>query len=75
MSMLRTLEGVVCNEISGSLYAFPSIKLPRKAVEAAKVRRLKVLHYIPIKSSPHFVPCSQHFYIDIFATDLDFVLA
>ncbi|XP_074618205.1 alanine aminotransferase 2-like [Acropora palmata] len=36
VSMLRTLEGVVCNEISGSLYAFPSIKLPRKAVEAAK---------------------------------------
>ena len=41
MSMLRTLEGVVCNEIKGSLYAFPSIKLPRKAVEAAKVRRFE----------------------------------
>ena len=41
VSMLRTLEGVVCNEINGSLYAFPSIKLPRKAVEAAKVRRFE----------------------------------
>jgi len=37
VSMLRTLEGVVCNEMNGSLYAFPSIKLPRKAVEAAKL--------------------------------------
>ncbi|XP_015766697.1 PREDICTED: alanine aminotransferase 2-like [Acropora digitifera] len=34
--MLRTLEGVVCNEIKGSLYAFPRIKFTRKAVEAAK---------------------------------------
>ena len=41
VSMLRSLEGVVCNEINGSLYAFPSIKLPRKAVEAAKVRRFE----------------------------------
>ena len=41
VSMLRTLEGVVCNEINGSLYVFPSIKLPRKAVEAAKVRRFE----------------------------------
>ena len=41
MSMLRSLEGVVCNEINGSLYAFPSIMLPRKAVEAAKVRRFE----------------------------------
>ena len=38
VSMLRSLEGVVCKEINGSLYAFPSIKLPRKAAEAAKVR-------------------------------------
>ncbi|XP_015759566.1 PREDICTED: alanine aminotransferase 2-like [Acropora digitifera] len=37
VSMLRSLEGVVCKEINASLYAFPSIKLPRKAVEAAKV--------------------------------------
>ncbi|XP_015766691.1 PREDICTED: alanine aminotransferase 2-like isoform X2 [Acropora digitifera] len=37
VSMLRTLEGVVCNEINGSLYAFPSIKLPRKAIEAANL--------------------------------------
>ena len=41
VSMLRTLEGVVCNEINGSLYAFPSIKLPRKAIEAANVRRFE----------------------------------
>ena len=41
VSMLRSLEGVVCKEINASLYAFPSIKLPRKAVEAAKVRRFE----------------------------------
>ena len=36
-SMLNSLEGVLCKEINGALYGFPSIKLPRKAIEAAKV--------------------------------------
>lgn len=35
-SMLNSLEGVLCKEINGALYGFPSIKLPRKAIEAAK---------------------------------------
>jgi len=30
------LEGVSCNTVEGALYAFPSVKLPQKAVEAAK---------------------------------------
>jgi aspartate/methionine/tyrosine aminotransferase len=30
------LEGVVCNESEGALYAFPKISIPAKAVEAAK---------------------------------------
>lgn len=34
--MLNSLEGVLCKEINGALYGFPSIKLPRKAIEAAK---------------------------------------
>mmetsp|Transcript_27307 Transcript_27307/g.37998 ORF Transcript_27307/g.37998 Transcript_27307/m.37998 type:complete len:497 (-) Transcript_27307:409-1899(-) len=33
---LNALEGVTCNAVEGALYAFPSIKLPAKAVEAAK---------------------------------------
>ena len=37
-SMLNSLEGVTCCEVTGSLYAFPRIKLPRKAIEAEKVR-------------------------------------
>ena len=37
-SMLNSLEGVTCNDVTGSLYAFPRIKLPQKIIEAAKVR-------------------------------------
>jgi len=33
---LNSLEGVSCNLVEGALYAFPSIKLPEKAIEAAK---------------------------------------
>lgn len=29
------MEGVSCNVIAGALYAFPQIRLPRKAVEEA----------------------------------------
>ncbi|TPX55332.1 hypothetical protein CcCBS67573_g09487 [Chytriomyces confervae] len=33
---LNKLEGVSCNEAEGAMYLFPTITLPRKAVEAAK---------------------------------------
>mmetsp|Transcript_31728 Transcript_31728/g.53523 ORF Transcript_31728/g.53523 Transcript_31728/m.53523 type:complete len:485 (+) Transcript_31728:57-1511(+) len=33
---LNELEGVSCNAIDGALYAFPTITLPAKSVEAAK---------------------------------------
>ncbi|CAE7571361.1 unnamed protein product, partial [Symbiodinium microadriaticum] len=33
---LNKLEGVSCNEIEGAMYAFPTITLPAKAIEAAK---------------------------------------
>ncbi|XP_078367836.1 alanine aminotransferase 2-like isoform X1 [Oculina patagonica] len=36
-SMLNSLEGVTCNEVTGALYAFPKIHLPRKAIEEAKL--------------------------------------
>ena len=36
-SMLNSLEGVTCSEVTGSLYAFPRVHLPRKAIEEAKV--------------------------------------
>ena len=37
-SMLNSLEGVTCNEVTGALYAFPRIHLPRKAIEEAEVK-------------------------------------
>jgi len=33
---LNSLTGVSCNVIEGAMYAFPTIRLPKKAVEAAK---------------------------------------
>lgn len=36
--VLNRLEGVSCQPIEGAMYAFPSIKLPRRAVEEAKRR-------------------------------------
>ena len=47
--MLNSLEGVSCNAVTGSLYAFPKIVLPQKAIEEAMVRHQKglvsVLYY------------------------------
>ena len=37
--MLNSLKHVSCNPVTGSLYAFPKVILPQKAVEGAKVRR------------------------------------
>ena len=34
---LNSLEGVQCHEIAGSIYAFPRLLLPDKAIEEAKV--------------------------------------
>ena len=46
-SILNSLEGVTCNEVTGSLYAFPRVDIPRKAIEEAKVRTAItcVLHF------------------------------
>ena len=35
--MLNSLKGVSCNAVTGSLYAFPKVILPQKAIEEAKV--------------------------------------
>ncbi|CAH1968291.1 unnamed protein product [Acanthoscelides obtectus] len=32
----NSMEGFSCNEVQGAMYAFPQIKLPSKAIEAAK---------------------------------------
>ena len=37
--MLNSLKHVSCNAVTGSLYAFPKVILPQKAIEEAKVRR------------------------------------
>ena len=33
---LNKLDGVTCNEVEGAMYAFPQIRLPPKAVQAAE---------------------------------------
>lgn len=33
----NSLEGMSCNPVQGAMYAFPQIKMPRAAIEAAKV--------------------------------------
>ena len=45
-SMLNSLEGVTCNEVTGALYALPRIHLPRKAIEEAKVRNISCACHI-----------------------------
>ncbi|KAL1367204.1 hypothetical protein HN51_021249 [Arachis hypogaea] len=35
----NTLEGVTCNKAEGAMYLFPQIKLPQKAIEAAKAAK------------------------------------
>ena len=35
--MLNSLKGVSCNAVTGSMYAFPKVILPQKAIEEAKV--------------------------------------
>ena len=41
--MLNSLEGVSCNAVTGSLYAFPKIVLPQNAIEEAMVRHQRGL--------------------------------
>ncbi|XP_074616609.1 alanine aminotransferase 2-like isoform X1 [Acropora palmata] len=38
--ILNSLENVKCNEVSGSIYAFPRITLPQPAINAAKAHSL-----------------------------------
>ena len=38
---LNTLEGVSCTSIDGALYAFPTITLPIKAIETAKLKGIE----------------------------------
>lgn len=35
--MLNSMDGVQCKEVRGAVYAFPRIRLPKKAIEEAKV--------------------------------------
>ncbi|KAI9358815.1 pyridoxal phosphate-dependent transferase [Pilaira anomala] len=36
----NNLEGVTCNEAEGAMYLFPRIRLPKKAIEAAKEKKM-----------------------------------
>ena len=36
---LNRLDGVTCNAVQGAMYAFPQIRLPPKAITAARVCR------------------------------------
>lgn len=35
---LNSLDGFSCNVVQGAMYAFPQVKLPDKAIEAAKAK-------------------------------------
>ncbi|CAH3182197.1 unnamed protein product [Porites evermanni] len=37
-SMLNSLEGISCSDVTGALYAFAKIELPQKAIEEAKLK-------------------------------------
>lgn len=36
----NSMEGFSCNPVQGAMYAFPNIKLPNKAIEAAKAKNI-----------------------------------
>ena len=35
--LFNSIEGITCVPITGALYAFPKIEMPKKAIEYAKV--------------------------------------
>jgi alanine transaminase len=35
---LNSIEGITCNEVMGSMYAFPSVRLPEKAIAEAQIK-------------------------------------
>ncbi|KAH3849887.1 alanine aminotransferase 1-like [Dreissena polymorpha] len=37
----NSIEGISCNVVQGSMYAFPNIKLPKKAIKAAEAAGMK----------------------------------
>lgn len=51
----NSLEGMSCNPVQGAMYAFPQIKMPQAAIEAAKVitnyQTFQVFTMIGFKSS------------------------
>lgn len=50
--ILNSLENVKCNEVAGSMYAFPRITLPQPAINAAKVTPtlILLLAFLPPRS-------------------------
>lgn len=40
----NSIPGITCNTVQGAMYAFPRIHLPKKAIDAAKVRKEKMIH-------------------------------
>jgi alanine transaminase len=37
----NSIPGMSCNTVQGAMYAFPQIKMPPKAIAAAKVKKIK----------------------------------
>ena len=48
-SKLNEIPGIQCNALQGAMYAFPSIDIPKKAVDEAKGRGIE----------PDFLYCSE----------------
>ena len=52
MEVVNSMENVKCNEVTGAMYAFPRITIPKKAIGAAKAS-------CPV-SGPDFEGCPIH---------------
>ena len=42
----NSMEGITCNAVMGSMYAFPNVRMPEKAVAEAQVRFSYILSHV-----------------------------
>lgn len=66
----NSIPGITCNTVQGAMYAFPRIRLPKKAVDAAKVRKEKdVSHTSWSESTIHGI----HYSCMLYSSDRNFI--
>ena len=55
----NSIEGVSCNVVQGAMYAFPNVKMPQKALDAAKVRHICIDSKLPFPKE-HWIFLNCH---------------